>query len=72
MFIGMYELFRALEINTTLEKVKLSDNQFKLDSSDHTLIDKMVDTFTHNTTLGYYDLRFNMMEDDGIDDIDYH
>jgi Ran GTPase-activating protein (RanGAP) involved in mRNA processing and transport len=60
----MYELFRALEVNTTLEKVKLSDNQFHLDS-DPTLINKMVDTFTHNTTLGYYDLRFNTMSNSG-------
>jgi hypothetical protein len=61
--LGVYELFRALETNTTLEKLKVSDNQFHLDPSDPILINKIVDTMTHNNTLGYYDMRFNIIND---------
>lgn len=62
---GTYELFRAVENNTTLEKLKVGDNQFNVDPSDPSLIDKIVDSMTHNTTLGYYDLKFNTMSDQG-------
>ncbi|CAD8102903.1 unnamed protein product [Paramecium primaurelia] len=60
---GAYELFRALEINNTLERIKLADNQFHSDPSDQTLINKILSTFELNKTLGYYDLKFNLLSD---------
>jgi hypothetical protein len=64
---GTYELFRALEINSTLEKIKLADNQFQSNPDDPSLINKIVDTLQNNTTLGYYDLKFNTLNDQGND-----
>lgn len=61
---GTYELFRALEISNILERVNLSDNQFHSDVNDPTLINKIIDTMQHNTTLGYYNLSFNNMSDE--------
>lgn len=62
---GTYELFRALEISNALEKINLSDNQFHSDPNDPTLINKIIDTLQHNTTIGYYNLEFNNLSDEG-------
>lgn len=62
---GTYELFRALEINTTLERLKLADNQFHSDPLDDNLINKIIDTMKTNKTLGFYDLKFNLLNDEG-------
>lgn len=64
--IGAYELFRVLEINETLEKLKIADNQFHSTPDDPSLITRIVDTMKNNKTLGYYDLKFNLLNDIGI------
>lgn len=60
----MFQLFRALEGNSKLEKLNIADNQFSQDSSDIDLIPKICDIMKKNTTLGSYDFRYNGIYDE--------
>ena len=55
---GVFQIFRALEINDTLELINLADNQFG-EGSDIPVIDKICEVIVTNKSLGSYDLSFN-------------
>lgn len=55
---GVFQIFRALEINDTLEKINLADNQFG-EGSEIPVIDKICEVIVNNKSLGSYDLSFN-------------
>lgn len=62
---GTYELFRGLEINTTLESINLADNQFGETGDGEKLIEKIQQVFKVNKTLREYDLNYNGIYDEG-------
>lgn len=55
---GVFQIFRALEINDMLEKINLADNQFG-ESTEIPVIDKICQVIVNNKSLGSYDLSFN-------------
>ena len=61
---GVYQIFRALEVNDVLEKINLADNQFG-EASDIPVIDKICEVLVSNKSLGSYDLSFNGLYEDG-------
>lgn len=63
---GVFQIFRALEINDTLEKINLADNQFG-ESKEIPVIDKICEVIVKNKSLGAYDLKFNGLFEDGKD-----
>lgn len=62
---GVFQIFRALETNDTLEKINLADNQFG-ETEDIALIDKICEVIVNNKSLGSYDLGFNGLYEDCI------
>ena len=59
---GIFQVFRALEVNEVLKTINLSDNQFG--ESDPDLLKQMCKTFINPIACGSYDLRYN-----GIDEL---
>lgn len=59
---GVCTLFHGLQINNSLIKVNLSDNQF---GEEELVFNKLSEMLAHNTTLTTLDLRFNGIYDSG-------
>ena len=55
---GVFQIFRALEINETLEKINLADNQFG-ESTEIPVVEKICEVIVKNKSLGSYNLKFN-------------
>lgn len=55
---GVFQIFRALEINETLEKINLADNQFG-ESTEVPVVEKICEVIVKNKSLGSYNLKFN-------------
>lgn len=66
--MAVFELFRALKVNKTLEKVDLGDNQFNTteDTEEKKIvIGKIYEVLTAADVLLYYDFRFNNILEEG-------
>ncbi len=61
---GCMEVFRALHINSVLQKVSLGDNLIDMIGSSGELINKICDVMRTNETIMHYDLSNNMMSEE--------
>ena len=59
---GVTDLFKALEVNNTLEEINLADNQF---GEDPGVLDAISKVFQTNKNLGAYDFNYNAIYDEG-------
>jgi len=60
---GAYNVFRAVEINSTLSHLNLSDNKFG--DQDPKLMNKICDVFKNNKSLGVLELVYNGITEEG-------
>ena len=59
---GVCDLFKAFEVNKTLEEINLADNQF---GEDPNVLEVICKVFRTNKTLGAFDFNYNAIHDEG-------
>eukprot|EP00828_Plagiopyla_frontata_P044629 TRINITY_DN7344_c0_g1_i1.p1 TRINITY_DN7344_c0_g1~~TRINITY_DN7344_c0_g1_i1.p1 ORF type:complete len:230 (-),score=47.93 TRINITY_DN7344_c0_g1_i1:114-803(-) len=60
---GIYDLFSGLEVNDSLQRINISDNQFGEDPKVN-VIEQICKVMRTNTTLGAYNFRYNGIYDE--------
>ena len=61
---GVFEIFRALEVNEVLEHINIANNQFS-EFTEIPVIDQIATVMGKNSNLGAYELNFNGIYDTG-------